>query len=91
MQSVNMLRRVGLACSLTLMLQSCGTPQLNEKLRTPIDESLLVECDTGRDLASTNLAGIPAVTLIDDKDALLSLCAQRQAALAASARKVTGQ
>lgn len=54
-----------------------------------IDESLLQPCDRGLDLATGKLAGVPAVSVIDEKDGLLTLCADRQEGLAKAAREAT--
>ncbi|MCW5727265.1 hypothetical protein [Parvibaculum sp.] len=46
---------------------------------------MLRPCDTGTDLTGI-AAGVPAVALADEKDALLTVCAARHGSLAASVR-----
>ncbi|MDP1628874.1 MAG: hypothetical protein Q8L94_17290 [Parvibaculum sp.] len=55
-----------------------------------VDESLMRKCDRGTDLEKLP-AGTAAVPLIDSKDALLGLCADRQEALAHAVRFLTGE
>lgn len=58
------------------MLASCGTTR-GEGPKLGIDESLKAPCETGTDLATAALAGRAAVDLADEKDALLTRCAER--------------
>lgn len=67
------------------MLASCGSTLSADGPRHRLDEALLRPCDTGTDLTSVT-AGVPTVALTDEKDALLTVCAQRHGSLAASVR-----